>query len=58
MSDQQPDPNPKSNEPPGKAVAVVDSHALLNGARELRILHGTDVYRLCHTRNDKLILTK
>ena len=26
--------------------------------RELRIRHGNETYRLRHTRNDKLILTK
>ncbi|KGM55237.1 hypothetical protein N800_14790 [Lysobacter daejeonensis GH1-9] len=36
----------------------VESHALLNGARELLIRHGGELYRLRHTRNDKLILTK
>ena len=36
----------------------VESHALLNGSRELLIRHGGELYRLRHTRNDKLILTK
>jgi len=36
----------------------IDSHFLLRGHRELRIRHGNEYYRLRHTRNDKLILTK
>lgn len=35
-----------------------DSHALLRGQREILIEHAGEVYRLRHTRNDKLILTK
>jgi hemin uptake protein HemP len=42
---------------PSHAFAV-DSRALLNGAREVEIVHGDKVYRLRHTRNDKLILVK
>ncbi len=37
---------------------LVESGALLRGAREVLIRHGGEVYRLRHTRNDKLILTK
>jgi len=37
---------------------LVESTALLRGAREVLIRHGGEVYRLRHTRNDKLILTK
>ncbi len=37
---------------------LVDSDALLRGSREVLIRHGGEVYRLRHTRNDKLILTK
>ncbi len=36
----------------------LDSMQLLNGQRELCIRHGNEIYRLRHTRNDKLILTK
>jgi len=35
-----------------------DSEALLKGRREVLIRHGDRVYRLRHTSNDKLILTK
>lgn len=36
----------------------IESDALLKGSREVLIHHGGEVYRLRHTRNDKLILTK
>lgn len=39
-------------------TAEVDSTRLLQGQREVVIRHGGEVYRLRHTRNDKLILTK
>lgn len=39
-------------------VLELDSVQLLRGQRELHIRHGNEVYRLRHTRNDKLILTK
>ncbi|KGM57415.1 hypothetical protein N799_08235 [Lysobacter arseniciresistens ZS79] len=35
-----------------------DSATLLRGTREVLIRHGGETYRLRHTRNDKLILTK
>ncbi|MBV2209830.1 MAG: hemin uptake protein HemP [Thermomonas sp.] len=37
---------------------VLDSHKLLQGENEVLIQHGSEVYRLRHTRNGKLILTK
>lgn len=45
---------------PGAAVSTpeVDSGRLLQGRREVVIRHGNEYYRLRHTRNDKLILTK
>jgi hemin uptake protein HemP len=43
---------------PGAQRKAVSSHELLMGARELRIAHGEDVYRLSVTRQGKLILTK
>lgn len=36
----------------------VSSETLLAGRREILIRHGDRVYRLRHTSNDKLILTK
>lgn len=35
-----------------------DSRELMRGTREVLIRHGDQVYRLRHTRNDKLILVK
>jgi hemin uptake protein HemP len=43
---------------PAEADQTVDSDALLKGRREILIRHGDRVYRLRHTSNDKLILTK
>jgi hemin uptake protein HemP len=40
------------------AGEVLSSEDLLNGRREILISHGDRVYRLRHTSNDKLILTK
>lgn len=41
-----------------RPAAVLDSRALLRGDREVLIRHAGQTYRLRHTRNDKLILTK
>ena len=49
-------PSQPRTAPPGPTV--LESTSLLNGQREIRIRHGNDTYRLRHTRNDKLILTK
>lgn len=43
---------------PLQRVEEVDSARLLHGQREILIRHGSETYRLRHTRNDKLILTK
>jgi len=40
------------------AEDLLSSDALLKGRREVLIQHGDRVYRLRHTSNDKLILTK
>ncbi|GAB3515325.1 hemin uptake protein HemP [Pseudoxanthomonas daejeonensis] len=37
---------------------ALGSEQLLNGRREILIRHGDKLYRLRHTSNDKLILTK
>lgn len=37
---------------------TLTSEALLKGQREILIQHGDRTYRLRHTSNDKLILTK
>jgi len=44
--------------PASFAHGLLDSDELLRGGREVLIRHGDEVYRLRHTRNDKLILTK
>ena len=44
--------------PPVADARPLDSGALLCGTREVLIRHGSETYRLRHTRNDKLILTK
>ena len=41
-----------------QAQETFSSEALLKGRREILIRHGDRVYRLRHTSNDKLILTK
>ena len=51
------DPGPEQERTPPASVEI-DSLRLLQGQRELRIRHGNECYRLRHTRNDKLILTK
>lgn len=49
------DPSPTATD---AAMPVFDSARLLQGGREILIRHGDECYRLRHTRNDKLILTK
>lgn len=49
--------------PPAAAPApglgpAFDSRDLMRGCREVLIRHGGQLYRLRHTRNDKLILVK
>ncbi|MEQ4575335.1 MAG: hemin uptake protein HemP [Gammaproteobacteria bacterium] len=43
---------------PVPAEETIASDALLKGRREVLIQHGDRIYRLRHTSNDKLILTK
>jgi hemin uptake protein HemP len=43
---------------PVRQDTEVDSQRLLQGRNEVLIRHGNETYRLRHTRNDKLILTK
>jgi hemin uptake protein HemP len=47
-------PAPASSSP----QAEFDSRELMRGGREVLIRHAGQVYRLQHTRNDKLILVK
>ena len=49
---------PAAHGPAQAHEGEVDSAHLLHGQREILIRHGSEVYRLRHTRNDKLILTK
>lgn len=39
-------------------IRAVSSADLLQGKREMLIIHGNQTYRLLRTRNDKLILQK
>ena len=48
-------PAPASTHSP---QAEFDSRELMRGGRVVLIRHGGQVYRLQHTRNDKLILVK
>ena len=43
---------------PSAQPAALDSEQLLRGQCEVLIQHGHEVYRLRHTRNGKLLLTK
>ena len=43
---------------PGSDDVALTSEQLLKGRREILIRHGDKLYRLRHTSNDKLILTK
>ncbi len=52
MSDHQAEP-PSDIRPP-----LVRSEDLLQGRRELQILHEGEIYRLLVTRNGKLLLQK
>ena len=50
--------SPVAHASPFGQASEVESARLLHGQREVLIRHGNEVYRLRHTRNDKLILTK
>ncbi|HLB73230.1 MAG TPA: hemin uptake protein HemP [Sedimentisphaerales bacterium] len=41
-----------------RAIPVINSDELFKGAREVKLLHGCEEYRLRITKNQKLILTK
>lgn len=57
MTDQSQD---KHRDPPasGPLPRQITSAELLQGAREVWIRHGEELYRLRHTRSGKLILQK
>lgn len=50
--------DPRASCRPTAPQAEFDSHELMRGGREVLIRHAGQVYRLQHTRNDKLILVK
>lgn len=52
------EPMPHATPGIGTQGSLLDSSVLLRGEREVLIRHGGETYRLRHTRNDKLILTK
>lgn len=47
----------RPSDPHARPVEL-ESRQLLQGRSEVWIRHGGELYRLRHTRNDKLILTK
>ena len=49
---------PSPSRPAAAARAEFESKELMRGGREVLIHHAGQVYRLQHTRNDKLILVK
>lgn len=53
-----PEVPPRNRTPAAPGQSELDSARLLQGRREVLIRHGGECYRLRHTRNDKLILTK
>ena len=58
MHTPQPEPAQIPSPARSSAQADHDSRELMRGTREVLIRHGDQVYRLRHTRNDKLILVK
>jgi hemin uptake protein HemP len=54
----RPDPSLRPAPAVGATQAEFDSRELMRGGREVLIRHAGQVYRLRHTRNDKLILVK
>ncbi len=49
---------PATFAPAACPLVLLDSGQLMQGRNEVLIRHGDEIYRLRHTRNDKLILTK
>ena len=50
--------SPETPTPAVKALRQIPSTSLLQGDREVQIVHGNEVYRLSLTRQGKLILHK
>lgn len=57
-SDENQTPTEMGGEKPSVEPRTVQSEELLQGAREIRIEHEGETYRLLVTRNEKLILQK
>jgi hemin uptake protein HemP len=49
---------PPTNMPSDLQAKIHRSEDLFEGRRQVLIAHGTEVYRLLHTKNGKLILQK
>lgn len=58
FADDNQDTEPTSRRESERAVSVISSEDLLAGRLEVMIEHNGDLYRLRHTRQGKLILTK
>jgi len=58
FADDNRDTEPNSRRESERAVSVISSEDLLAGRLEVMIEHNGDLYRLRHTRQGKLILTK
>ena len=54
-NEQQP---PQSSPAAEIQAKVIRSEDLFEGRRQVLIAHGTEIYRLLHTKNGKLILQK
>ena len=54
-NEQQVKPTEHPSEPPAK---ILRSEEIFEGRRQIFIAHGTEIYRLLHTKNGKLILQK
>ena len=49
---------PPTDLPSDLQAKILRSEDLFEGRRQVLIAHGTEVYRLLHTKNGKLILQK
>jgi len=61
MNHNEPGHNSMTTEPAAakvRAATVVNCDEIFKGAREVKLLHGREEYRLRITKNQKLILTK
>ena len=58
LTDQERPTSPASRGRGKGAAAILSSEDLLDGRAEVMIEHNGEIYRLRHTRQGKLILTK